>query len=109
MGQLSGQNILIFDTPSSAACNLRAALIAAGATVHVVSSAKAALLLVHCKRIHAAFVASFPVLDTGELCRELRDLKIPQIFTGSNPTVGWPASKGVIELPNRHSQYALAY
>ena len=101
MGELSGQNILIFDTPSSAACNLRAALIAAGATVHVVGSANAAMLLVNCKRIHAAFVASFPVLDTRELCRKLRDLKIPQIFTGSDPCIGSPASKSSIELSHQ--------
>ena len=88
MDQLSGQNILIFDTSTTAACNLRASLVAEGATVHVVSTAQCALMLLERKRIHAAFVASFPPVESHELCNRLRDLKILQIHTGSYLSTG---------------------
>jgi PleD family two-component response regulator len=91
--QLSGQNILIFDTSTTAACNLRASLVAEGATVHVVSTAQCALMLLERKRIHAAFVASFPPVESHELCNRLRDLKIPQIHTGSYLSNGLAKSR----------------
>ena len=100
MDQLSGKNILVFDTPSTGACNLRASLVAEGATVHVVSTAQCALMLLERKRIHAAFVASFPPVESHELCNRLSDLKIPQIHTGSYlPTGG---------MKSRQRQFTLA-
>ena len=102
MDQLFGQNILIFDTPTTAPCNLRASLVAEGATVHVVSTAKSALLLLERKRIHAAFVACFPAIESHGLCNRLRDLRIPQILTGSHSQAD--RSRG----PTRKPQFALS-
>ena len=100
MDQLSGKNILIFDTPTTAACNLRASLVAEGATVHVVSTAQCALTLLERKRIHAAFVASFPPVESHELCNRLRDLKIPHDTHWLLPPAGGTKS--------RQRQFALA-
>ena len=90
MAKLSGLNLLIVDTPSFAAWNLRACLTSEGAHVHVVCSPGAALKVVDRERIHTAFVAYSPEEPTLDLCEKLSALKIPHIFVGCSPPVARP-------------------
>jgi hypothetical protein len=77
MAYLSGFNILIIDFPE--ACELRASLLRARATVHVVSPS-GALILAGRRRIDAAFVGFGVDAATRRLCEELTDLGVGQII-----------------------------
>lgn len=81
MGQLSGLHLLIVDSMTPHTCTLRAALLREGATVHVVSTPAAALMLARRKRIHTAFVVFSQDETVAELCTELTNMGIPQILT----------------------------
>lgn len=102
MTQLSGLTVLIVDSPaSSQACDLRTTLAGQGATVHVVSSTTAALMLAHRKRIDTAFVAYSQQESTQQLCEQLTALGIRQIFTG-----GCPISEPVIRPKRQAREFA---
>jgi len=74
----SGFTILIVgETPDVA--DLRARLIEAGATVHVVSVAGASLLLRQ-KQVNSVFVAANLDESTQQLCAELDSLGIARVF-----------------------------
>ena len=76
MTNLSGINIIIVDFGD--AYQLRASLMSAGATVHVVSRGGALVLARH-KRIDAAFV-DFDAWRDPHLCEQLSALGVRQII-----------------------------
>lgn len=80
----SNYRILVVDAPTTRACNLREALVRAGAKVHVVSTPRAALMLINRLSIHTAFVAYDMGVATNEFCSALTERKIPYILTGSS-------------------------
>ena len=78
MSNPSGFTILIVgETPD--VTDLRTRLVEAGATVHVVSVAGAALMLRQ-KQVDSAFVAANLDASTQQLCAELDSLGIPRVF-----------------------------
>jgi DNA-binding response OmpR family regulator len=86
MTPLSGVRILIVDNDPPSSCDLRLRLTQNGASVHVVSSIAAAVLMTNRNRIDVAFVP----YDHGDNVARLRDLlqarSIPQIVTGWHTT-----------------------
>ena len=81
---LANTRILVVDAPTTRACNLREALVRAGAKVHVVHSAGAAMMLVNRLQIHTAFVAYDMGVGFQEFCAALTQHNIPFILTGSS-------------------------
>jgi hypothetical protein len=77
MTSLSGFNILIIDFPE--AHQLRASLMATGATVHVLSPG-GALILAGNRHIDAAFVCFGVGPETRRLCERLNALGVGQII-----------------------------
>jgi hypothetical protein len=78
MLNLTDSTILIVgETPDVS--DLRARLVEAGATVHVVSVAGASLL-VHQKQIDSAFIAANLDDSTQQLCAEMDSLGIARVF-----------------------------
>ena len=78
MSNPSGFTILIVgETPD--VTDLRTRLVEAGATVHVVSVAGAALMLRQ-KQVDSAFVAANLDTSTQQLCAELDSLGIARVF-----------------------------
>jgi PleD family two-component response regulator len=84
---LSNTRILVVDAPTTRACNLREALVRAGAKVHVVSSAGAAMMLINRLKIHTAFVAYDMGVGFQDFCAALTQHNIPFILTGSSVDV----------------------
>jgi DNA-binding response OmpR family regulator len=85
MHQLSGVNILIVDNDPPSSSDLRMKLARNGASVRVISSFKAALLMVKRNRIDVAFVPFEHNDQSGDLRAILAARGIPQIITGSPP------------------------
>lgn len=77
MACLSGFTIIIVDFPE--AFQLRASLMSAGATVHVVSP-RGALILARHKRIDAAFIGFDLAARTHPLREALRSLGVGQVI-----------------------------
>jgi hypothetical protein len=69
--------LIVGETPDVS--DLRARLVEAGATVHVVSVAGASLL-VHQKQIDSAFIAANLDDSTQQLCAEMDSLGIARVF-----------------------------
>ena len=87
----SDYRILVVDAPSTRACNLRDALMRAGAKVHVASSAGAAQMLIERLHFHTAFVAydagmggDLGDFELNEFCAALTKRNISYILTGSS-------------------------
>jgi hypothetical protein len=90
MTLLSGFNIVIIDFPE--ACELRASLMRAGATVHVVSRG-GALILARNRRIDAAFVGFGVDAVSRRLCEELTCMGVGQIILTAGDTTAKRAQK----------------
>lgn len=82
MNQLSGVNILIVDNDPPSSSELRMKLARNGASVRVIGSLKAALLMVKRNRIDVAFVPFEYEDESGALRSMLEARGIPQIITG---------------------------
>jgi hypothetical protein len=97
MHQLSGVNILIVDNDPPSSSDLRIKLTRNGASVRVISSFKAAALMVQRNRIDVAFVPFEHHDQTGDLRAILEARGIPQIITGSPPAryPRWSAEREV--------------
>jgi PleD family two-component response regulator len=91
----SDTRILVVDAPTTRACVLREALVRAGAKVHVVSSAGAALMLINRLRIHTAFVAYDMGVGLKDFCAALTERNIPYILTGSSIDMRAPMADAV--------------
>jgi PleD family two-component response regulator len=80
----SDYRILVVDAPTTRACNLREALLRAGAKVHVASSPGSALMLINRLHFHTAFVAyDMCSIKLNEFCDALAERNISYILTGS--------------------------
>jgi len=81
----SNYRILVVDAPTTRACNLREALVRAGAKVHVASSPGSALMLINRLHFHTAFVAyDMGGFELNEFCAALTERNISYILTGSS-------------------------
>lgn len=85
MDQLSGVNILIVENDPSTSSNLRMKLARHGASVRVVSSFKAALVMLKRNRIDVAFVPFEHSDQSGDLRDMLKERGVPQIITAMPP------------------------
>lgn len=79
---LSGLSILVIEGKASTATDLRTALMRLGATVHVVSTVDAGLMIASRKRLHGAILDCISHGASLPLCGDLALRRVPFMFYG---------------------------